>query len=124
MERARPDNVPRPMAASFDTDTALRPAGDGAWEGASVDGWDTPRGPLGGYVLAIVMRGMELAVDDAERQARSVTMHFLRAPGLGPVTVRATVERAGRSLSTVSARLEQQGELMGLALAAYSKPWA
>jgi acyl-CoA thioesterase len=111
------------MAASFDEDTALRPAGDGAWEGAIADGWQTPRGPLGGYVLAIVMRGMELAVADAERQARSITMHFLRVPEAGPVRVEAAVERAGRSLSTVSARLTQDGKLMGLALGAYSKPW-
>ncbi len=110
-------------ARSFDDDTALRPAGAGTWEGAIVDGWDTPRGPLGGYVMAIVMRGMALAVDDPERQARSATMHFLRVPASGPVTVRARVEREGRSLSSVSARLEQEGGLLGLALAAYSKPW-
>ncbi len=108
---------------SFDEDTGLRPAADGVWEGAIADGWQTPRGPLGGYVMAIVLRGMELAVEDPGRQARSATMHFLRVPQQGPVTVRTTVEREGRSLSTVSARLEQDGELLGLALAAYSKPW-
>ena len=108
----------------FDADTALRAAGDGAWEGAVVDGWNTPRGPLGGYVMAIVMRGLELAVADPDRQACSATMHFLRAPGPGPVTVMAQVERAGRSLTSVSGRLEQDGKLLGLALAAYSKPWS
>jgi acyl-CoA thioesterase len=107
----------------FDADTALHPAGEGVWDGAIAEGWDTPRGPLGGYVMAIVMRGMELAVGDAERQARSVTMHFLRVPEAGPVTVRARVERAGRSLTSVSAGLEQGGETLGLALGAYSKPW-
>jgi acyl-CoA thioesterase len=55
---------------------------------------------------------------------RSMTMHFLRPPDPGPAVIRATVERAGRSLSSVSARLEQDGELMGLALAAFSIPWA
>ena len=100
----------------FDADTALRPAGEGVWEGAVVDGWNTPRGPLGGYVMAIVMRGLELAVADPERQARSATMHFLRAPEPGPVTVTAQVERTGRSLTSVSGRLEQDGTLLGLAL--------
>jgi acyl-CoA thioesterase len=107
----------------FDDDTTLAPVGQGRWEGAVVDGWSTPRGPLGGYVMAIVMRGLELAVGDAERQARSVTMHFLRPPATGPVTVTAVVERSGRSLTSVSGRLEQEGKLLGLALAAYSKPW-
>jgi len=111
-------------ATAFDRDTALTPAGDGVWDGAIADGWQTPRGPLGGYVMAIVLRGMELAVDDGERQARAATMHFLRVPEVGAVTVRAEVERAGRSLSTVTARLEQGGKLLGIAIAAYSKPWA
>jgi acyl-CoA thioesterase len=108
---------------SFDEDTALRPAGDGVWEGEIVDGWETPRGPLGGYVMAIVLRALELAVDDPERSARSATMHFLRVPRVGPVAVRTQVERAGRSLTSVSGRLEQDGKLLGLALGAWSKPW-
>jgi acyl-CoA thioesterase len=107
----------------FDDDTALRPVSGGVWQGAIADGWATPRGPLGGYVMAIVIRAMELAVDDPERSARSATMHFLRVPELGAVTVRATIERAGRSLTTVSARLEQGGKLLGIAVGAWSKPW-
>ena len=109
---------------SFDDDIALQAAGDGTWTGALAPGWDTPRGPLGGYVMAILIRGLELAVDDAERTARSVSVHFLRVPQAGPVTVSATVERAGRSLSTLSGRLEQDGKLIALGLAAYSKPWS
>lgn len=108
---------------SFDRDTALEPAGEGRWRGAIADGWATPRGPLGGYVMAIVIRALELAVADRERSARSVTMHFLRVPEPGPVEVAATVERAGRSLTTLSARLEQDGRLLGLALGAWSRPW-
>lgn len=111
------------VATSFDDDTALRPAGNGAWEGEIASGWDTPRGPLGGYVLAILVRGFELAVGDPERTARSVSAHFLRVPQTGPVTVTAQVERQGRSLSTLSGRLEQDGKLIALGLAAYSKPW-
>jgi acyl-CoA thioesterase len=108
---------------SFDGDTALRATGDGAYEGDVTDGWWTPRGPLGGYVMAMVLRGMTLAVNDESRQVRSLTMHFLRPPQLGPIAVKPSVERAGRSLSTVSARLEQDGRLLALALAAFSSPW-
>jgi acyl-CoA thioesterase len=109
----------------FDDDIALRPApgAENTWDGEIAPGWHTPRGPLGGYVMAILMRGLELAVDDAERSARSITTHFLRSPSDGPVVVNATVERAGRSLTTVSGRLEQEGKLIALALAAYSKAW-
>ena len=110
-------------SVSFDEDTALQPAGDGVWEGAISATWWTPRGPLGGYVMALVQRALALAVDDPERLPRSTTIHFLRPPAAGPVTVGATVDRAGRSLTSASARLEQEGELLALALAAFSKPW-
>jgi acyl-CoA thioesterase len=109
--------------AAFDQDTALTPAGDGTWEGAIADGWATPRGPLGGYVMALMLRAFDLAVADPARSARSATMHFLRVPEVGPVTVSATVERAGRSLSTLSGRMEQGGRPIGLAVGAYSTPW-
>ena len=92
--------VPRSMG--LDEDTALRPAGDGAYEGNIVETWWTPRGPLGGYVMAIVQRGMELAVDEPGRQPRALTVHFLRPPEAGPITLRPTVERVGRSLTTAT----------------------
>jgi len=111
------------MPRTLDEETALTPAGDGAWKGEVAEGWDTPRGPLGGYVMALMMRALELAVGDPGRPPRSATMHFARAPEAGPLTLTARVEREGRSLSTVSGRMEQDGKLIGLALGAYSKSW-
>jgi acyl-CoA thioesterase len=108
---------------SFEADTALRAGDDGAFEGDVAQGWWTPRGPLGGYVMAIVLRGLTLAVEDEARAVRSLTVYFLRPPAAGPVTVKPRVERAGRSLTTASARLEQDGKLLALALAAFSTPW-
>ncbi len=108
----------------FDEDIELRPSGrDGVWDGEIAPGWETPRGPLGGYVMAILMHALELAVADPARQARSVTAHFLRVPAEGPVEVSAALERRGRSLSSVSGRLSQGGRPVVLALGAYSKPW-
>ena len=75
----------------FDRDTEVRPAGEGVYEGQVADGWSTPRGPLGGYVMAIVLRAMQLEVGDAARQPRSFTVHFLRPPSVGPVVVRPAV---------------------------------
>ena len=108
---------------TFDDATMVIPGADGAYEGAVADGWNTPRGPLGGYVMAIVLRGMQAAVADDARQPRSFTVHFLRPPHPGPVTVRPTVERTGRTLTSVTARLEQDGKLIALALGAFSTPW-
>jgi acyl-CoA thioesterase len=104
-------------------DIALRPLGDGDYEGTILEDWWTPRGPLGGYVMAILMRGVLLAVDDGERQPRSLTVHFLRPPQAGPIVVRPRVERKGRSLTTATARLEQDGKLIALGVGAFSSAW-
>jgi acyl-CoA thioesterase len=107
----------------FDDDIALRGLGGGAYEGDIGSGWWTPRGPLGGYVMALMLHALEQEVGDPQRQPRSCTMHFLRTPQAGPIVVRATIERAGRTLTSLSGRLEQDGKLMALALGAFSAPW-
>jgi acyl-CoA thioesterase len=107
---------------SFDEDTALSPGRDGAYEGAIAAGWETPRGPLGGYVMAILLRGMLAAVGDEARQPRSLTVHFLRPPTPGPIVVRPVLERSGRMLSTVTARLEQEDRLIALGIGAFAGP--
>ena len=107
----------------LDQDIALRPLGEGGYEGAIGEQWWTPRGPLGGYVMALMQRGVLLVVDDETRQPRSLTVSFLRPPKAGAVTVRPLVERAGRSLSTCSVRMEQGGELLAIGLATLSGPW-
>jgi acyl-CoA thioesterase len=102
---------------------AVRRVAEGMYEAAISERWWTPRGPLGGYVMALIMRGIELALDDAARPPRSLTVQFLRPPEAGPVVVRPVIERKGRSLTSATARLEQHDKLLALALAAFSAPW-
>ena len=83
---------------------------------AVADGWRAGRGPHGGYLAAMMLRTLEASVEDPARTPRSLTIHFVRAPATGPVTITTVLEREGRSVSTLSARLEQDGRLMALAL--------
>jgi acyl-CoA thioesterase len=85
--------------------------------------WRAGRGPHGGYLAAMLLRALTETVADAQRAPRSLTIHYARAPDPGPVQIHTAIERAGRSLSTLSARMEQDGKLMALALAAFSVPW-
>jgi acyl-CoA thioesterase len=109
--------------SKFERDTAVRRVADGTYEGDISRDWWIVRGPNGGYVAAIVLRAMTATLGDDERQVRSLTVHYTRAPEEGPVRVDCTVERAGRSLTTLSARMTQDGALVALALAAFSTPW-
>jgi acyl-CoA thioesterase len=122
----------RATLTAFDRDTAVRlrsRTDDGAGEhvefAADVSpDWRAGRGPHGGYLAAMLLRALTEAVADPARAPRSLTIHYARAPQAGPVSIEAAIERKGRSLSTLSARLEQDGALVAIALAAFSVPWA
>jgi acyl-CoA thioesterase len=103
----------------FDRATALEPLGGGAYAGAVDAGWFAGRGPNGGYLAAIVLRAMVAEVGDPEREPRSLTCHYLRAPAAGPIHVDVTIERAGRATSTVTARLVQDERQCIVAIAAF-----
>ena len=63
---------------------------------------------------------MTAELDEPPRAARSLTCHYLRPPAAGALRVDVTVERSGRSLSTVSARLSQGGALCAIAVGAFA----
>lgn len=115
------------MPGSFDRDTAVQrqaPSGsEGVFAAEVSPDWRAGRGPHGGYLAAMLLRALIETVADPARMPRSLTVHYARAPEPGPVSIRTVVERAGRSLSTLSARMERDGSLCALALAAFSVPW-
>jgi acyl-CoA thioesterase len=112
---------------AFERDTAVRALGPISRESEFAANvgveWRAGRGPHGGYLAATILRAMTQSVDEPQRSPRSLTVHYARAPKPGPVAVKTVMEREGRSLSTVSARMEQDGTLVALALAAFSVPW-
>jgi acyl-CoA thioesterase len=101
---------------TLDADTALERLTPTRWRGEISDRWWVVRGPFGGYVAAFLTRAMVAVVDDPARRPRSLTVHYIEAPQAGPIEVSATVERAGRSSTTISLRLEQEGRPVALAL--------
>ena len=84
---------------------------DGSWFGIG--------GPHGGFLMAVILRAMqcELAPD---RHPRSLTVHFASRIEQGEVEIEVREERRGGRMSTLSARVIQNGSLMALALAAFS----
>lgn len=108
---------------AFDSGVAVQPLGDGRY-GVSLDrAWWIARGPNGGYVGAVLVRAMEAELNRSERQLRSVTIHYLAPPSEGPAEVVVRVERMGRTLSSLSARLVDGERVLALALAAFASPF-
>lgn len=108
---------------TFSDGIALSRNDDDDFEGAVHPGWQVVRGPHGGYISALILNGLTQRLDDPERAVRSFTTHFIAVPQEGPVTVRTTLERSGRSMSFLSGRLEQDGKTLATSLAAFSSRW-
>jgi acyl-CoA thioesterase len=116
--------------SAFTRDTAVEEIGGGSYRGRVSAGWFTPRGANGGFLAAIVLRAIMASEQENEggpasgtplaRAPRSLTLHYLRPPVEGEVRIVVTEERRGRQLTTYSARLEQDGRVCILALAALS----
>jgi acyl-CoA thioesterase len=106
--------------SAFERATAVAPLSEGVWEGVSDPAWFATTGPNGGYTAAMVLRAMVAAVADPERHPRSLTLHYTRPMVAGAFTIAPVVEREGRRLSTVTARVEQAGKLCLLAVGAFS----
>jgi acyl-CoA thioesterase len=112
---------PEPQSR-FDRDTALVPLAGGRFAGRMDRGWWIERGPNGGYVAAIVLRALTMAVDDPARSPRSFTIHYLAPPAEGPVEVTTAIERSGRQLTFVGGRMLQGDRMVALAQAVFSRP--
>ena len=108
------------VPADFRADTAVEPLGGGRFGTEIRPAWSGPPGPNGGYVAALILRAINAAVADPEREPRSLTVHYMRPPSEGEAELVVTVERSGRSAATCSARLEQEGGPMCLALCVVS----
>jgi acyl-CoA thioesterase len=108
------------MANHFDEEVAVEHLGGGRYGADASNRWTAYVGPNGGYLAAIVLSAFTDMVDDPRRSPRSVTVHYLEPPTFGPLEVVVKVRRSGRSMTSLSGELVQDGRTKALALAAFS----
>lgn len=107
-----------PSSTVFERDLGVEPLGDGRYAFRIETSWWIINGPNGGYVAAAVLNAIRAEVDDPLRLSRSLTVQFLRAPTEGPAEVEVVIERSGRTVTNVSARMRQNGATVVTALCA------
>ncbi|MDH4169309.1 MAG: thioesterase family protein [Acidimicrobiia bacterium] len=107
----------------FDHDVAVTKLGPGRYRAEMFEHWWVVAGPNGGIVAAVLANAMTHELDDPARQLRTITVHYPAAAEAGPVELQVAVERMGRSVATLGARLIQDGRLIALATAAFSPAW-
>jgi acyl-CoA thioesterase len=104
-------------ATGFDRAIAVERDGDGRMTAMLDAGWTAPAGLNGGYIAGVVLNAIVRAVDRPERLPRSITLQYLASPQPGPAVVEVAEERSGRTLTSASARLTQDGRACIVALA-------
>lgn len=105
------------MTSAFERALDWHEIAPGRFEGRLDSSWNQGRGAFGGLVTAVFIRAIERTIQDPDRPIRSLTSH-LAAPALaGPAVIEVSVERAGKNVSQVSAKLVQNGEIVASTLA-------
>lgn len=107
----------------FDRDVAVEAAGPGRYRAEMFPHWWVVAGPNGGIVAAVLANAMTTELAEPDRQLRTITVHYPSPAEAGAVDVDVSVERMGRSVATLSARMTQGDRLIALATAAFSPPW-
>lgn len=102
---------------AFDRDTALEDQGAGRYQTTVSPDWNVGDKPNGGYLAALAAKAM--GASSGQPDPLSVTVHFLRPPAPGPVTITVERIRGGRAHATLEARLEQDGTERLRALAVF-----
>jgi acyl-CoA thioesterase len=105
-----------PVPGGIATGTEVRRTGPGRYDAQMDRSWWIIDGPNGGFVAAVVLRAMLAEVDDPSRRPRSLHLQYLRPPAEGPTEVQVTVERCGRTVTNVSARMFAEGQLLVVGL--------
>jgi acyl-CoA thioesterase len=94
------------------TSLAPVPGADGQFAVDLDPGWSSLVGIHGGYLCALAVRAAEAVAGGGSRPVRTITTSFLRTGRPGPATVVAAELRRGRSMSTVTAEVHQDGRLL------------
>ena len=89
----------------FDEDTAVTPAGGGAYNAELSPRWNVADKPNGGYLMALALRAA--AAELPLPHPFTATAHYLRAASPGLALVDVEVARTGRTHATAEARLIQ-----------------
>ncbi len=99
---------PIAVGDAFARATAIQPVGELRWAATVDDGWDIGGIANGGYVQTFAVRAMLAAVDKPD--PLTITSHFQRPVKAGPIDIAVEVGREGRTLSTASTVLRQDGK--------------
>ncbi|WP_434385100.1 acyl-CoA thioesterase [Melittangium boletus] len=106
----------------FATATTWSALGEGRYAGRITPHWFQGRGAYGGVLGGALLRSMMRELAEPVRTPRSLTVHFCGPVSEAEALITVRLERGGRQVSHLSARLEQEGKVACLATATFALP--
>jgi acyl-coenzyme A thioesterase PaaI-like protein len=98
---------------TFAAASAVRSLGDGTFTADLPAEWTVASRPHGGFLMTLLARAATgsvlAAAGTGPVDPLAVSAEFLRPPEVGPVLLRTTVRKLGRTASVVGVSLEQRG---------------
>jgi acyl-coenzyme A thioesterase PaaI-like protein len=110
-----------PESRSLRDAAAVEPRGPGRYAAAISDDYTVAGHPNGGYLQCLLSNAALAAASDEGSphvHATAVTTNYATAPNVGPVELRTSVRRVGRSASFVHVELVQDGTVTSESLVA------
>ena len=99
----------------------VRRSGDRSFTTSIPAGWQQGRGAFGGLVLGILARALESCVEEPDRTLRTLSGEIIAPVMVGEAQIEVELLRRGSGLSSLYARLLQDGEVRAHASAIYAK---
>jgi acyl-CoA thioesterase len=115
--RVAPRGMTHPFLAASTWDAAREP---GHFTGRVDERWLQGRGAFGGLINGGIVRAMQAVVADPRRRLRTFHVHFCAPARPGPFQCVVVVERAGAGVTTLSARVLQEGGVVSVATATFA----
>lgn len=109
------------MTTHFASTSLLSAGDDGLLHGDIDESWGQGRALFGGIQAALLVRALDGALADPARQLRTLSIAFCKAAHGGALEAEAKLEREGKYISHLSARLLQNGEVVATSLAVYAR---
>lgn len=106
--------------SEFTKVSQIETVGD-AFEAQIPDGWQQGRGAYGGLTLGILYRAIRASEEDPDRVLRVLTGNLIGPVDVGSAQVDVDVLRRGNNLTSLDARLAQNGQTLARASAILSK---
>ena len=105
---------------AFHDDIILQEVSSGLFATEIIEDYWIIVGPNGGYLGALITNAAEMHLEREPYQLRGITIHYLTPPKLGPIEIRVTTIRTGKSVTFLQFEMTQNSVVVLVATGSWA----